>query len=394
MHHSYEAPTQLATNTVTMNQTPYTRLSSSDTLLPQPQLCTLKRRGATKASLPRHQIRQLHSKQDDASSADRPTPSPRQVRGRSPIPYAHPVQPRFSSLQRPPAQPPLGEVYKKSKVPTLCKRIYLSLIDRFALTPVKIAQKRISLPNGSVSPVPAPDVTAQLHCYLLEILSFTFGMDCHVLSQALGQQVYAHATTILSIQERHDLLQLSLMVQRLHQKVRKGEQKSMLLTDKEHVLRTIIEPVLESGYQAFVLDLIASYADHQGDPTKWRGTLMGHWSRRRGTRRSLSAQVDYVFETHLERKIDPMEWRPSDMGDWSQRRKLVQSLMSHARLVFAIAPNEEVKCLFALAIQRYQEERELKIWSLESLAQGSFEPAIRDGFKKVAEVLLKSKKKR
>lgn len=285
------------------------------------------------------------------------------------------------------------EPYEDPKAPTPCKRLYLSLTNEYAPSFVKNAQKRVFVEKGPLDPTSTSDETTQMYRYLLDILAFTLGVDCHMLSRALGQKFCTSTTTILGIQERQDLRQLSLAVQRLHSRELKNQHKSMLLADKDRVLQKIMRPMAETGFQAFVLDLIASYADHRGDPTKWQNTSLGYWSKKRGKRQYLSYHIDYFVNRKTVGGFDPMNWRSRKMEAWSRRRKVVQCLASHMKLLSLIEPSGKVKLVFEQAIGRYQVERGLKIWSLAGLEQGIFELAIREGFVPLRMALQTNKSK-
>jgi hypothetical protein len=261
----------------------------------------------------------------------------------------------------PPWKPAIPEEYieagfRMPRMTTRWQRLRLSFTDREAPAAIKRAREIVFIEAGPTRPIPAPNATIQLHRYLLEIIAFTFGVDCDKLNGALKQETSGPTTSILGIQERFDLHVLSLTIQRLHLKVMKDEWKGVLRTTKEYVLRTLVGLALGNEYHALALDLLASYADYQGNPTKWRNTLMGYWSQR---------------------------WKRCN-----RQRRAVQSLVSHARLVPLIAPNEEVERLFAHTIEGYQKEKKLKSGSHVRLARRKFEPLTRRGFGELARIIL------
>ena len=204
----------------------------------------------------------LHNPMVASSHASSATQPARQDQGKStsrlPIPFAHLAQPPL-----PPWKPAIPEEYIEagSRIPkttTRWQRLYLSFTDRKAATAIERSREIIFIEAGSTRTIPAPNTTVQLHHYLLEIITFKFGVDCKKLNEALKQETSGPTTSILGVQERFNLLSFSLTIQQLHSKTMKNEWKSMPSTTKKHVLHTVVGLAVGGGYHVFALDLLAS----------------------------------------------------------------------------------------------------------------------------------------
>jgi len=124
--------------------------------------------------------------------------------------------------------------------------------------------------------------TIQLRRYLIEIMAYTFKADFSRLNSQLcqtliGPEVIDKTITILSTKEQAELLHLSYTVNQLHKMTRQNQFNVATKRDRDMVTNSIIKPARKIKIEPdYVLDLIATYSDHQCLPSKRKRTLVKH----------------------------------------------------------------------------------------------------------------------
>lgn len=225
----------------------------------------------------------------------------------------------------------------------------MAFTQRDAPWRVKYARKNIHIPVGPLQTAPAATATAQLKRYLLEIIAINLGADFDELNKHLRQGRREHSNSILSAQERANLLQLSLKIESLRAKIQIIERDTMDEELMDEVYNACMAPVLHKrcvyGPRSYILDLIGSYADHEGDPSKWRQTTLGCWSKNN-----------------------------------FPGRRLKHTLVCHGNMIQLISPNKAVKAHLDGALERYYEDRRLgRTFEDEEVLKGCYKPT-RDGY--------------
>ncbi|KAF2475952.1 uncharacterized protein BDR25DRAFT_379579 [Lindgomyces ingoldianus] len=188
--------------------------------------------------------------------------------------------------------------------------------------------------NGSQeSPYPFHTPRAsitQLRKYLIEIIAFTFGADFGQLNSMLDQNadVASRGTTILREEEKVELMRLSTLVENLRQKMLYNQFNTTLKRDRDIITDAIIKPAIEISLDPdYAMDLISTYADHQGDPTKRKFTLV-----------SLYTPMFLRFKPY-----------PATVD-------LRKTLISHAKVISAISLNESIQVALGKALADFQEK--------------------------------------
>lgn len=238
--------------------------------------------------------------------------------------------------------------YKPERA-SIFARLHMAFTQRDAPWRVKYARKNIYIPVGPLHTAPAAIPTAQLKRYLLEIIAINLGADFDELNKHLRQERPEHSNSILSAQERANLLQLSLKIESLRGKLHINERNAMHEERMDEVYNACMAPVLHErcvyGPRSYILDLIGSYADHEGDPSKWRQTTLGYWSKNN-----------------------------------FPGRRLKSTLVCYGDMIRLISPNKAVKAHLDGALKRYQEDRRLgRTFEDEEVSKGCYKPT-RDGY--------------
>jgi hypothetical protein len=123
----------------------------------------------------------------------------------------------------------------------------------------------------------------QLRRYMLEIIALTFDADFDVLNNALhDDKSIQNTTSILSAEERKDLLVLSKLVGkalRLNNAV--SRRRPLPISDRNRLQEAIVGP--DEGFQGdifegFALDMIGWYSEPLPYPVPWGKTIPGNRS--------------------------------------------------------------------------------------------------------------------
>jgi hypothetical protein len=184
---------------------------------------------------------------------------------------------------------------------------------------------------------PQRDAVVQLRRYLIEIMAFTFNADIALLNHTLGKPLSLTSTSTsttnstLTTDERVELLRLACISKDLYGKHTGYQFLTTRESDRRAVADAIVMPALELDLSAgYIVELISTYADHQCDETKRKHTLV-------------SLSIPCLL--------------------WLFRRLAVLGLAilghhldSHARIVGATAPNEDVRMVLGNAMKAFQEE--------------------------------------
>ncbi|KAF2184902.1 hypothetical protein K469DRAFT_708678 [Zopfia rhizophila CBS 207.26] len=183
---------------------------------------------------------------------------------------------------------------------------------------------------------PQRDPVIQLRRYLIEIMAFTFNADFALLNHALGQHTLPTSASIsttnstLTDDERVELLRLALISKDLYRKQRGHQLLTTRDSDRRAVTDAIVIPALQLELSAgYILELISTYADHRCDETKREYTLI-----------SLNIPYPLCLFRHLTLLL----------------ALFGHHLHSHARIISATAPNEDVRIVLGNAMKVFQEE--------------------------------------
>lgn len=162
-----------------------------------------------------------------------------------------------------------------------------------------------------------------LRRYLVEIVAFKFGADFNELNVAIGQSSESTTTSILTPEDRTEIFRLACLVKTLHGKTMRNEINTIPGKHKLGLYWKISQPAMEVDYHlpALALDLVGSYTDHQCEPSKWGNIVVGHWFNTR-------------WNTSTERTLN-----------------------THAYLISAIAPADEVQMILGGALEEFQREK-------------------------------------
>jgi hypothetical protein len=173
---------------------------------------------------------------------------------------------------------------------------------------------------------------SQLCRYLIEVLAFTFEADMTIFNAALGQ--IADTKTTLSQAEHASLLALAHLIRSLRAKVGQPEWLTIPDSDFTMVIEAVSKPVkLLKLPDNFVFKLIASYADHQCDPSKRAMTLVAQ----------------------------RIPWLAKYRSVWGDRlRALGATVRSHVDVARLVAHDEGVRKLLGEAMIKWQEKRGLE----------------------------------
>ncbi len=126
--------------------------------------------------------------------------------------------------------------------------------------------------DGSESPAGRRAIS-QLRRYLIEVLAFTFEADMTIFNAVLGQ--IDDTKTTLSKPEHASLLALAHLIRSMRAKVGKPEWLTIPDGDRTMVTEAVSKPVkFLKVNDTFVFKLLASYADHQCDPSRRTMTLV------------------------------------------------------------------------------------------------------------------------
>ncbi|KAF2005130.1 hypothetical protein P154DRAFT_560077 [Amniculicola lignicola CBS 123094] len=183
-----------------------------------------------------------------------------------------------------------------------------------------------------------------LQRYIMEILVFTFSADAHDVDNALGTvNGYHWTTSVLTAEERAELYDISMTINLLKDKASNNGWNTTQKEDRELIYFIVSQPTKAFRLrEAYMLDLLATYKDHQCNEQLRHHTLVGHWQSSRGN---------------------------------SQKRELGMTLGSHAYVIGKIAPNENVRHVLGAAVERFQSENQIT-----GVKFRSYESPIRDGF--------------
>jgi hypothetical protein len=136
-------------------------------------------------------------------------------------------------------------------------------------------------PRGLSFGQPAASREMQLWLYVFEILGFTFGVDFDELNRAWCTKLTTLPTTsILCTEERNNLLHLSRYINELLEHQLRNALSTGSRALKEEVYNTIVVrgSSWDTSSYAYSLDLLATYAHQQCNPSSWDHTLIGYWS--------------------------------------------------------------------------------------------------------------------
>jgi hypothetical protein len=173
---------------------------------------------------------------------------------------------------------------------------------------------------------------SQLCRYLMEVLAFTFEAEMTTFNAALGQ--IENIKTTLSEAEHASLLALALLIRSMRAKVGKPEWLTIPNDDCTTVIKAVSKPVKFLNLpNSFVFKLLASYADHQCDPSRWTMTLVAQ----------------------------RIPWLTRYRSIWGDGlRALRATVRSHVDVARLIAHDEEVRKLLGEAMIKWQERRGLE----------------------------------
>lgn len=169
--------------------------------------------------------------------------------------------------------------------------------------------------------------------WLLEILAFTFEGDIATLGLNLNPMLGDSIPALLSAQERQMLLGVAHLLRDLCKKINTSDWYTTPSSDHQHIIDTITKPCkVYKLPPAYVMALLASYADHRCDPALRSSTL-------------LSKRVPRFLE-------DRRRFTSSltDLGD---------DVRFHANVVEGISVDEEGRKLLQRAVASYLERRGL-----------------------------------
>jgi hypothetical protein len=170
----------------------------------------------------------------------------------------------------------------------------------------------------------------QLRRYLMEIIAFALDVNFDELNSALYRQpIESNTNTILTDEEREELLHFSRLVQKLGQKMRRNQINTAVRAEVKEVNAAISKPAGIIGLRCYAVDFVASYAEYAEDSdietARRTKTLLAHWTR------------------------NPKDW------ETDTDRDLKGSLNSCARAIEVVAyPKEEVQHVLGRALERYQ----------------------------------------
>jgi hypothetical protein len=179
---------------------------------------------------------------------------------------------------------------------------------------------------------PQRDPVTQLSRYLLEIMAFSFHADYALLNHALGQHSASISITksTLTDDERVELLRLALISKDLYGKHRSYQRLNTRDSDRSDLADAIVIPALQLDLsESYILELISTYAEHQCDETKRGHTL-------------ISVNIPYPLWVFRHLTLFLMSFG--------------HHLDSHARIIEAVASNEDVRIVLGNAMKAYQEE--------------------------------------
>jgi hypothetical protein len=172
----------------------------------------------------------------------------------------------------------------------------------------------------------------QLHHYLMEIIAFALDVNFDELNSALYKQpIESNTNTILTDEEREELLHLSRFVQKLSEKMRRNQINTAVRAEVKEANAVISNPATTIGLRCYAVDLVASYAEYAEDAdietARRTKTLLAHWT------------------------CNPKDWATDTDRD------LKGSLNSCARAIEVVAyPKEEAQHVLGRALERYQQE--------------------------------------
>lgn len=121
----------------------------------------------------------------------------------------------------------------------------------------------------------------QLQKYLIEIMAFTFGADFEQLNSMLGQNaaIDSRETTILSKEEKEELMRLSTLVEDLRQKMLHNQFNTTLKRNRDIITEAIVKPAKDIRLEPdYIMYLVSTYATHQCDPSKRKFTLVSRYT--------------------------------------------------------------------------------------------------------------------
>jgi hypothetical protein len=179
----------------------------------------------------------------------------------------------------------------------------------------------------------------QLRRYILEIIALTFDADFDILDSALHDDTSIQNTTsILSAEERKDLLVLSKLVGKaLRSNNATSRRHDLSVSDRNHLQEAILGP--DEAYEGdllgkFALDMIGWYSEPSSYPVPWRKTIPGYWE--------LNDCTD----------PDVLEDYGNDVPEWAIDPAPVDSLRQFKRAAGWAAPNEAVKIVLERAFEK------------------------------------------
>lgn len=173
---------------------------------------------------------------------------------------------------------------------------------------------------------------SQLRRYLIEVLAFTFEADVTVFKAVLGQ--IDDTKTTLSESEHASLLALAHLIKSMRTKVGKPEWLTIPDSDCTMIIEAVSKPVKFLKLDdSFVFKLLASYADHQCDPSRWTMTLVAQ----------------------------RIPWLAKYRSVWGEGlRALGGTVRSHVDLAQLVAQDEGVRKLLGESMIKWQESRGLE----------------------------------
>jgi hypothetical protein len=210
------------------------------------------------------------------------------------------------------------------------------------------------------------DAAVQLQKYVVEILAYTLDADLAGLNAALCPKIGATSdthsvTSILTPEERSELLTLSTAIQDFHQAfIRDGW---VLTSDRNRysLLNAVIDPARYhccSSGAGYILDLISTYANHQCQPHKRNLTMLGRYVtlQPQFSRYYFSIMVKSLLWGTTCSDVSMSEYHGNMRPSRYSMKQLKETFWTYADIIDIFSPKEGVRLLLGHALLKTQAE--------------------------------------
>ncbi|PSN71692.1 hypothetical protein BS50DRAFT_657390 [Corynespora cassiicola Philippines] len=187
----------------------------------------------------------------------------------------------------------------------------------------------------------------QLQRFLVEILAFSLDTDVCLVKEAMESSESSapckgSESSILSEDEREYLLSLSQIVGDAHEMFKRNQWNLVPDENRKEISDAVVGPFCDQIQEAYLLDMIYTYAKHQCDPERRKHTLASRYA----------ALIGY-FHPSDPNSTSKKTRMPSYMIEQA-RVKLHETMKSHTWVIDLASPNEKVRMILRRALRDFQ----------------------------------------